>query len=110
MIFYILGDFFADVVNSDRQELHPEVHIDKPKRSCKGREANLLTRQVDWDLFEITLAEDVGGSPVYVLPNEVRAEIHTERTLQQEKIDKMLKEERQWRLNVAIFEITALIS
>lgn len=100
---YILGTFFADVLSSDRQDLHSEILSDtkiKPRRSCKGRESNVLTRQVDWDLFEITLAEDIGGSPLFVLPNEVLAEINTERTLQQEKIDKMLKEDRKWKLNV----------
>ena len=90
-------------MSSDRQDLHSEMPSDskiKPKRLCKGREANVITRQVDWDLFEISLAEGIGGSPVFVLPNYVLAEITTERILQQERIDTMLREERKRKLNV----------
>ena len=59
-----------------------------------------MTRQVDWDLFEKELTETIGDIPSYTLPDSVRDEINRERIVQQDRVEKMLKKEKKWKLNV----------
>lgn len=103
--YRFLGEFFDDVYVGSCFSLSAENNYSNSdgviKRQSKKKASDFVTRRVDWNAFEKALIESIGVRDVNNLPLKVRQEIDTEKHVQKEKLDKIIRKERMSKLNVS---------